>query len=142
MGLHRQMDWDGGALGLGHWHPPPIRTIRRDMAFPFRFSPREAWADLRDYFATRERYHWVFMGLALLITTIFIVEFIFWETPIIYRPPPVVFVKQWPKSRTDAEIKAQQAKDAPAERAQRKAEADYEAERQRQFKALQKALHL
>ncbi len=48
-----------------------------------------------------------------------------------WTPPTIVYVEQWPASRTAAEVRAQQAKDFPAELAAKKARDDAaEAKRQ------------
>jgi hypothetical protein len=62
------------------------------------------------------------------------------STPVKYKPPTVIFVKNWNAGRTEAEIKRQQAIDAPGERAARKAQADFEAKQRQQFKDIEKAL--
>jgi hypothetical protein len=105
-------------------------------------SPRAAWADLRAFLATRERYHWVFAAISLAIPGFFIFEF--WLVSgksAAYRPPEVTYVKQWPKTRTDAEIKTQQAKDAPAEEAERKQQAADDAAYRKKRAALKKLLN-
>jgi hypothetical protein len=49
----------------------------------------------------------------------------------VWVPPTIVYVKQWPADRSLAEVRAQQAKDLPAELAAKKeAEAKAEATRQ------------
>ncbi len=57
-----------------------------------------------------------------------------------WEPPKVMYVKQWPKTRTAAEVRAQQAKDAPQELAARKAEEAAARKRQDEYKQLAKTL--
>ncbi len=83
----------------------PSRAIADFVAFVRMRRQSEIWAGL----------------LAVCITLLW-----FWmifdklnPTPE-YVPPPVNYVKQWPKTRTEAEVAAQQAKDLPAEIAARK----------------------
>lgn len=110
------------------------------MALPPISSPTALWNDLRAFLRSRQKHEWIFAGLALAIPAFFFFNFYIDSTPIQYRPPTVIFVKDWNKGRTVAEIKRQQAIDAPGERAARKEEAEFEAKRQQQFKDLQKAL--
>lgn len=110
------------------------------MALPPISSPRDLWRDLRAFLRTREKHEWIFAGLAVLIPAILMLMFYTQSTPVKYRPPTVIYVKDWNKGRTEAEIKRQQAIDAPAERAARKAEAEFEAKKRQQFKDIEKAL--
>lgn len=111
------------------------------MALPPISSPSAIWADLRLFFKTRQRHEWIFAGLAVLIPTILVIEFFIDSHAIVaYKPPTVIFVKQWNKGRTEAEIKAQQAIDQPVERQERKEEAEFEAKKRKQFQDVQKAL--
>jgi hypothetical protein len=110
------------------------------MALPPLSSPLALLGDLRAFFRARQRHELVFAGFAVAIPAFFVITFLVESTPVDYKAPTVIFVKDWNKGRTDAEIKRQQAIDAPGERAARKAEADFEAKKQQQFKDLQKAL--
>ena len=111
------------------------------MALPPISSPREVWRELKQFFATRERHQWVIALLSLAIPGFFAFNFYLDSgKPKIYRPPEVVFVQQWPKSRTDAEIKAQQKKDAPEERAERKKLEQEDAAYRKRMQDLQKLL--
>ena len=110
------------------------------MALPSLSSPKALFGDLRAFFRARQRHELIFAGLAVIIPALFMIMFLVESTPVEYKAPTVVFVKNWNKGRTEAEIKRQQAIDAPGERAARKAEADFEAKKQQQFKDLQKAL--
>jgi hypothetical protein len=112
------------------------------MALPPVSSPRAAWRDLRAFFQTRQRHQWVFAALSLAIPGFLALQFYLVSgKPKHYRPPEVVFVQQWPKSRTDAEIKAQQAKDAPAEKAEQLERAKEEAAYRKRMQDLRKLLN-
>ncbi len=112
------------------------------MALPPLSSPANLWRDLRGFFRARQRHELIFAGCAVLVPSFLVFAFMFDVETVVYKPPTVIFVKDWNKGRTLAEIKKQQAIDQPAERAARKEEADFEAKKQQQFKDLQKALHL
>ena len=106
-------------------------------------SPKKLVADLRAFLAARQKHQLVFAALSVAIPASLAIQFYFQpEAHIPYKPPEVVYVQQWSKARTDAEVKAQQAKDAPAERQARKEQAEAEAEHLRQARALKKALNL
>lgn len=72
------------------------------------FSPIRAVRDLRGFLATRRRHEIVFFTLAVGLT--FLILFVFIIDTRIVRPyhRDIIYVKQWPLTRTDAEIKAQQ----------------------------------
>jgi hypothetical protein len=110
------------------------------MALPPISSPANMWKDLRAFLSARERHELVFAGLAVTIPVLFSIGFLVESKTVAYKPPTVIFVKDWNKGRTEAEIKRQQAIDAPGERAARKAEAEFEAKKRKQFQDLQKAL--
>jgi hypothetical protein len=110
------------------------------MALPPISSPANVWKDLRAFLRAREKHEWIFAGLAVLIPAILMLMFYTQSTRIQYKPPTVIFVKDWNKGRTEAEIKRQQAIDAPGERAARKAEAEFEAKKRKQFQDIEKAL--
>lgn len=112
------------------------------MALPPVSSPSTLWRDLRAFLRAREKHEWVFAALAVVIPAILMLMFYTQSTPVKYRPPTVIYVKDWNKGRTEAEIKRQQAIDAPGERAARKAEAEFEAKKRQQFKDIEKALGL
>lgn len=110
------------------------------MALPPISSPTALWNDLRAFLRSRQRHEVIFAGFAVLIPTLLVIAFFAESRSVDYKAPTVIFVKDWNKGRTDAEIKRQQAIDAPGERAARKEEAEFEAKKQQQFKDLQKAL--
>lgn len=106
------------------------------MSYFGRMSPVRAYKDLRQFLATRERYEFGFLALAVAITGFLIFAFYRDSTiPTEYKRE-IVYVEQWPATRTDAQIKAQQAIDAPIKA---KALAEQKAARERkqaEFKAL------
>jgi hypothetical protein len=103
--------------------------------FPRPSSPREAFRDLLSFLRQREREHVIGAALAILVTIIIVIEFVV-DSKINTAPPPqVVEVELYPSNRTDAQIVADQKKDAAAMAAAKKAD-------QEQFKQLAKQLHI
>lgn len=78
------------------------------MALPPVTRPSAALADLRAFVATREKHQWFFALVSVLITGYFITIFLIQSTTKEYKPPEVIWVKDYSGNRTDAEIKAQQ----------------------------------
>ena len=110
------------------------------MALPPLSSPKALFGDMRAFFRTRQRHELIFAGFAVLIPALFVIAFLAESRSVDYKAPTIIFVNDWNKGRTEAEIKRQQAIDAPGERAARKSEAEFDAKRRQQFKDLQKAL--
>ncbi|WP_162875504.1 hypothetical protein [Sphingomonas crusticola] len=86
--------------------------------FPRPAHPRAVIADVRRLWSTStRRYKLVFgaaaIGVTSLLITIFILESRWGVLP---EGPQVVYVSDWPVTRTDAEIKAQQRIDATEKR--------------------------
>ena len=101
--------------------------------FPKPVGPREAFSDLRAFMRQRSREQVIGALLAVLVTTIIVLEFLV-DSKINTAPPPqVVYVELYDSNRTDAEIVAQQKVD----QAKRDAAAK---EKQRQFQKLEKQL--
>lgn len=99
--------------------------------FPRPASPLAAFRDLAAFMRHRSREQVIGACLALLVTSIIVIEFIV-DAKIGTAPPPqVVEVEIYPANRTDAQIAADQKKDQAAREAARK-------ERQRQFQKLGK----
>ena len=99
--------------------------------FPRPSSPSAAFADLRAFMRQRSREQVIGAALAVLVTSIIVIEF-FVDSKINTAPPKqIIYVESWPANRTDAEIIADQKKDQAARDAALK-------ERQRQFKKLEK----
>ena len=81
------------------------------MTFLKRFSPIVAYRDLRFFLATRKRHELAFMALALAVTLLILWAFVkdsHFEKP---YERNIVYVEQWPITRTDAQIRAQQTID-------------------------------
>ena len=78
------------------------------MTFLKSISPLRALRDLRAYLASRKPYELWFMMLALVIT--FTVLLVFVKDSHIATPykRDIIYVEQWPITRTDAQIRAQQ----------------------------------
>lgn len=117
-------------------------TIFGAMAFfPRPVRPTRALGDLWSFIRQRRRHELGFGVLATVITALW-----FWaifdklNVRPEWKPPEVMYVKQWPKTRTEAEVRAQLVKDAPQEIADRKAQEQAARKRQQQFKKLAKTL--
>ncbi|MES2055606.1 MAG: hypothetical protein V4564_06705 [Pseudomonadota bacterium] len=104
------------------------------------FNMFRAVNDLRDFLRQRRPHELGFLLLSVALFGVILVGFtIDSHEERVYRPN-IIYVQQWPASRTDAEIRAQQKIDAPIE-AKRKA--DEEAQRkktQEDFKRLDRKL--
>ena len=110
------------------------------MMRPFRPEPEHkggAFADFRAAYGQHVEHKWAFVlaavGIPALIITGFAVQY---DRDKEYKPPEVIFFKPMKTGRTDAQIRAQQLLDAPAEQAARKAIKDAEDARKAQFRKL------
>jgi flagellar biosynthesis/type III secretory pathway M-ring protein FliF/YscJ len=104
--------------------------LRAMSWFPRPSSPSAAFADLRAFMRQRSREQKIGAALSLLVTAIIVIVF-FADSKINTAPPPyIVYVENWPSSRTEAEIVAQQKKDHAALEAARR-------EKQKQFQELE-----
>jgi hypothetical protein len=92
-----------------------------------------ALRDLGAFLRQRSREQVIGATLALLATTIIIIEFLVDSKMGTAPPPQIVYADSWSANRTDAEIIAQQKKDQSARRAA-------QLEKQRQFQELEKRL--
>ena len=110
------------------------------MRYLSRFSPVRAYADLRRFLATRERYELGFLLLAMAITLTLIWAF-FRDSRIEreYRPD-IIYVEQYRLDRTDDEIRAQQKVDAVAKAKLMAERRKREEERRAGFKRLDDSL--
>jgi hypothetical protein len=100
---------------------------------PRPVGPRAAIADLLAFMRQRSREQVIGAMLAILATTIIVIEF-FIDSKINTAPPPtIIYAESWKADRPDAEIVAQQKID----QAKREAAAK---EKQRQFQKLEKQL--
>ncbi|MBY0583714.1 MAG: hypothetical protein K2P68_12460 [Sphingomonas sp.] len=104
------------------------------MPFLARFSPFRAYRDLRQFFATRQSYHYRFMALSAAIVVALFFGFVHDSKEKREYKRNIIYVEQWPLSRTDAEIKAQQAIDQVAKEKRLAEEDRLRKERQAQFK--------
>jgi hypothetical protein len=96
-----------------------------------------AWSDLIGVFRQRVEHRWVFALLSIAIPTgLFVAFMIQYDREADYKPPEVIYFKDWRGGRTDAEAAAQQAIDAPRERAEKKALAEAEAKKRAQYRAV------
>jgi hypothetical protein len=99
---------------------------------PKRVPLKAAWRDFRDFIVAPRPHKIVFVTAAFAAPVgLFAAMMQQARVDADYIPPKIVYVKQWEANRTIAQIKAQQAKDLPAELARKKAR-EAEAERQRQ----------
>lgn len=99
--------------------------------------PQRALADFKTFWGTHRRHQLGFAALAVGAT--FVVLLGFWSSftaEIEYKPPEVTYVEQWPASRTDAEVRARLAKDAPIEQAAKDAATAAAEKRRQEFKRL------
>jgi hypothetical protein len=101
------------------------------MALPRPASPRALIADIRAFARERSGVQWGAAFVAIAMPVVIVLGFIKDAKTNIVPREQIVYVGNWDASRTDAEIKADQAK----REQQREAAA---AERQRQFKKLEK----
>jgi len=110
------------------------------MRYLSRFSPVVAIRDLRLFLASRRPQELWFLFAAIAVTGFLIYAFAHdsYAEPV-YRPQ-ITYVEQWPLSRTDAEIRAQQAVDAPAKRRRVAEERRAREARQAGFKKVDEAM--
>lgn len=110
------------------------------MNYFSRFNPFRAWRDLRDFLLGRGRTELIALAGAALVTSVMIGVFLRYSAPEVHRPPTIIYVRSWPLSRSDDDIKAQQKIDLVE---QTKAQAEFDArqkKRQAQFKKIDDAL--
>ena len=110
------------------------------MTFLKFFSPVTAWRDLRFFLATRKRHELGFLALSLVVTLLILVAFVkdsHFEKP---YERNIIYVEQWPITRTDDQIRAQQKIDQ-AKRNIEKAELEKRRKaKQAEFKRLEDKL--
>ena len=107
------------------------------MSFLARFSPLRAVRDLRVFLAQREKHELGFFALALAITGVVLFAFLrdANDIKVPYRPT-IVYVEQWPLSRTDAQIRAQQKIDQVAKEKRLADQKAQQAQVQAQYKKM------
>lgn len=111
------------------------------MPFPRPSRIADAWTDLRRFVAQRRRHEAVFLAAAIALTAG--MAYAIYDKLSVkpeWKPPEIVYVKQWPADRSLVQVRAQLAKDAPIEAAQRKAEADAAREKREAYQRLAKRL--
>ena len=99
--------------------------------FPPASSPRAALRDLAAVMRGRSRENIIALILAVLITIIIVIVFLVDSSINTAPPPQVVYVENYKPGRTDAEIIADQKKDAEVRHA-------FAKEKQKQFQKLEK----
>lgn len=106
------------------------------MAFFARMNPIRAVRDLRLFLHQRQRHELVFLFLSVLLTGLLLIGFAKdSRVEKVYRPD-IIYVQQWRLDRTDAEIRAQQAIDAPIKQKAIDEQKRREAELRASFKKL------
>ena len=101
--------------------------------FPRPSTPRAAFRDLAAFMRQRSREQVIGASLALLVTAIIVIEFVV-DAKIGTAPPEqITYVNLYPSNRTDAEIIADQKKDAAAR-------AEFKRKKQESFKKIDKDL--
>lgn len=110
------------------------------MAFLRFFSPVRAYRDLRFFLSNRQRHELWFLALSLVITLAVIWAF---QKDSHFDKPyerNIIYVEQWPITRTDEQIKAQQKIDEAKRTIQRAELEKRRKERQAEFKRLDDAM--
>lgn len=101
------------------------------MPLPRPASPRILWADLRAFARERSRHQWIAAVFAIVMPIVIVIGFIVDARTNIAPGEQLIYVDSWSANRSDAEIKAAQEKREEERQA-------IAAERQRQFKELEK----
>jgi hypothetical protein len=81
------------------------------MPLPRPAAPRALLQDLRNFWSTRPRGHWIAALLAATMTSGIVIAFIIDSKSMGETREQVIFIDSWPASRTDAEIRAKQKAD-------------------------------
>ena len=111
------------------------------MRYFSRFSPVAALRDLGVFFAARKKHELWFLACAAALTAGIILAFIK-DSMSLERPykREIIYVQQWPANRTDAEILADRARDAPRVKAEREKLRRAQEARRAEFKKVDDAL--
>lgn len=88
------------------------------MQFFARMSPFKAVRDLRLFLHQRQKHELAFLCLSVVLTGLLLIGFAKDSKVEKVYKPEIVYVQQWRADRTDAEIIAQQAIDAPIKQKQ------------------------
>jgi hypothetical protein len=109
--------------------------------FPRPVWPMRALGDLWHYLKARPRHEYVILlvSIAMTFTWFSAIFYKLYPKPE-YKPPAVMYVTQWKATRTAADVRAQQAKDLPAELAAKRAAEKAEAEKRAKYQRLAKQL--
>lgn len=103
------------------------------MPLPRPSSPRALWADLKAFAGESSPYKWGAAAVAVIMPIAIVIVFTLDTRTNIDPPVQIIYVESWPANRSEAEIKAQQAKD--------KAKADaFKKQRQAEFQKVDKDL--
>jgi hypothetical protein len=122
------------------WHPAPPAPIFAAMTLLRFITPLRAYQDLRLFLRQRRKHEIVFLALSLAITY-FIIFYMIQDSRIVRDTRPVIiYVQQWPASRTDAEIIAQQKIDVVEQIKREEAEKKRQAENQAAWKRIDDGL--
>lgn len=109
--------------------------------FPRPVRPTRAIGDFWQFLKGRQRHEYVILVLSALMTFAWFAAIFYKLYPKPeYKPPTVMYVKQWPASRTVEEVRAQQAKDLPAELEAKRLAEKAEAEKRAKYQRLAKQL--
>lgn len=106
------------------------------MGFFSRFSPIRAINDLRVFLSYRQPYELGFFALSVVVVGLLIAGFIHDSHEERPYKREIVYVQQWPMTRTDAEIHAQQKIDGIEQTRRIAEEKKRQKEIQAQFKRL------
>jgi len=101
-----------------------------------RFSPFGAIRDLRVFLAQRQKYEIGFLFLSIVLTVGIIAGFIHDSHEERPYKRNIIYVEQWPATRTEAEILAQQKVDQAAKEKRLAAEKAEKQKAQAEFKRL------
>jgi hypothetical protein len=97
------------------------------MPLPRPSSPRALWADLKAFAAESSPYKWGAAAVAVIMPIAIVIVFTLDTRTNIDPPTQIIYVESWPASRSEAEIKAQQAKDkAKADAFKKKRQAEFQ----------------
>jgi hypothetical protein len=110
------------------------------MALPRPSRPSALWVDIKAVFGAKGPHRLLSAGLAILMPLVAFALFYFSPVKAPYREPDIVYAQQWPANRSDADILAQQAIDAPKEQQARAEQKEHEESRKRALRTLAKTL--
>jgi hypothetical protein len=104
------------------------------MPLPRPASPRALLEDLRLFWRSRPRGHWIAAGLAATMTSAILLAFYIDSRQLAEPREQIIFLDSWPANRTDDQIRAQQKADQVAR-------TQAEAEHRRQLQRLDQNLN-